>query len=161
MRKLTTLLLAGALGLGFGARAMADEGKTAGEHQGESVTLTDLPKAAQDTLNREAKGGKIEEVRKETGKDGTVKYEAEIVKNGKGRDIQVSESGKVLERGKAHDESKEPEKASEPSKTYDEGRKTYDEGKSRLDEGKSQMREKTQMPQDVSPTEPTPSPSQM
>jgi hypothetical protein len=116
MRKLTTLLLAGALGLGFGARAMADEGKTAPEHQGESVSLTDLPKAAQDTLNREAKGGQIEEVRKETGKDGKVKYEAEIVKNGQGRDIKVSEAGKVLERGKAHDESKEPEKSTAPEK---------------------------------------------
>ena len=117
MRKLTTLLLAGALGLGFGARAMADEGKTEAEHQGESVSLTDLPKAAQDTLQREAKGGKIEEVRKETGKDGKVKYEAEIVKNGKGRDIKVSEKGKVLERGKAHEESTEPEHSSEPKKT--------------------------------------------
>ena len=33
----------------------------------------------------------------------------EIVKNGKGTDIEVSADGKVLERGKTHDEKSEPE----------------------------------------------------
>ena len=59
----------------------------------------------EDAARRRRKGGKIEELRKETRKDGTVVYEAEIVKNGKGTDIEVSAEGKVLERGKTHDES--------------------------------------------------------
>lgn len=61
------------------------------------------------TLKHEAKGGKLEELRKETRKDGTVVYEAEIVKAGKGRDIEVSADGKVIGRGKTHDEKAEHE----------------------------------------------------
>jgi hypothetical protein len=105
MHKLTTLLLAGALGMGVGGRALADENESGHEHQ--SVTMAELPAPVQTTLKREAKGGKIEELRKETKKDGTVLYEAEIVKNGKGTDIEVNAAGKVVERGKAHDESGE------------------------------------------------------
>jgi hypothetical protein len=108
MRKLATLLLAGTLGVGFGARALADENESGHEHQ--SVTMADLPAPVQATFKRESKGGKIEELRKETRKDGTVIYEGEIVKNGKGTDIEVNSAGKVVERGKAHDESSEHEK---------------------------------------------------
>src|SRR3954447_15951173 len=98
MRKLATLLLAGTLGVGFGARALADENESGHEHQ--SVTMADLPAPVQATFKRESKGGKIEELRKETRKDGTVIYEGEIVKNGKGTDIEVNSAGKVVERGK-------------------------------------------------------------
>jgi hypothetical protein len=166
MRKLTTLLMAGALGMGFGARAMAEdttpgyptspagemergrsavegaakdtegavkdtgraatdtgramEGKTATDlsgHERESVSLSDLPAAAQDALKKEAKGGKIEEVTKETGKDGKVMYGAEIVKDGKGRDVEVSAEGKVLSKGKAHNESMEGTKSEKSEST--------------------------------------------
>ncbi len=105
MGKLATLLLAGALGMGFGARALADENETGHEHQ--SVAMADLPAPVQATFKRESKGGKIEELRKETRKDGTVIYEGEIVKNGKGTEIEVNSAGKVVERGKMHDESSE------------------------------------------------------
>ncbi len=108
MKTLVMALLAGMLSLGGLGRAMADEDEGGHEHQ--SVTMADLPAAAQKTLKREAKGGNIEELRKETRKNGTVVYEAEIVKNGKGTDIEVSAEGKVLERGKTHDESAEHEK---------------------------------------------------
>ena len=107
MRKMAVVLLAGTLGLGGVGRAVADEDEGSHEHQ--SVTMADLPAAAQKTLKREAKGGQIEELRKETQKNGKVVYEAEIVKNGKGTDIEVSADGKVLERGKPHDEKSEPE----------------------------------------------------
>ena len=107
MRKMAVALLAGTLGLGGAGRAMADEDE--GRHEHQSVSMADLPAAAQKTLKKEAKGGKVEELRKETRKDGTVAYEAEIVKNGKGTDIEVSADGKVLERGKTHDEKSEPE----------------------------------------------------
>jgi uncharacterized membrane protein YkoI len=108
MRRLSTLLLAGVLGLGVGGRALADENESGHEHQ--SVKMEELPAAVQTTFKHEAKGGQIEELRKETRKDGAVVYEGEIVKNGKGRDLEVSAAGKVLERGKAHDESSEHEK---------------------------------------------------
>jgi uncharacterized membrane protein YkoI len=108
MHKLATMLLAGTLGLGLGGSALAHENESGHEHQ--SVTMDDLPAAVQTTFKQEAKGGKIEELRKETRKDGAVVYEGEIVKNGKGRDLEVSATGKVLERGKTHDESSEHEK---------------------------------------------------
>ena len=105
MHKLATLLIAGALGLGVGGRALADENESGHEHQ--SVTMAELPAPVQKTLKREAKGGKVEELRKETKKDGSILYEAEIVKNGEGTDIEVNADGKVVERGKTHDESSE------------------------------------------------------
>ena len=107
MRKMVVALLAGALGLGGVGRAFADENEAGHEHQ--PVTMAELPAPVQKTLQREAKGGKLEELRKETRKDGRVIYEAEVVKNGKGTDIEVGADGKVLERGKAHDEKSEPE----------------------------------------------------
>jgi hypothetical protein len=107
MRHLLTALLAGMLSVGGIGRALADEDEAGHKH--ESVTMADLPAAAQKTFKREAKGGKVEELRKETRKDGSVAYEAEIVKSGKGSEIEVSAEGKILERGKAHDESSEPE----------------------------------------------------
>jgi hypothetical protein len=108
MRKLATFLLAGMLGVGLGARALAEENESGHEHQ--PVTMADLPAAVQSTFKHEAKGGKIEELRKETRKDGSVIYEGEIVKNGKGCDIEVNSAGKVVERGKTHDEKGEHEK---------------------------------------------------
>jgi uncharacterized membrane protein YkoI len=112
MRKLATLLLAGLLGAGFGVRALANENENENEsgHEHKSVTMAELPPAVQSTFKQEAKGGKIEELRKETRKDGSVIYEGEIVKNGKGTDIEVNSAGKVVERGKTHDESSEHEK---------------------------------------------------
>lgn len=101
-------MVAGAFGLGLGAPAFADENESGHEHQ--SVKMEELPAAAQATFKKEAKSGQIEDLRKEIRKDGTVVYEGEIVKNGKGRDLEVSAAGKVLERGKAHDESSEHEK---------------------------------------------------
>lgn len=108
MHKLATLLVAGVFGLGLGAPAFADENESGHEHQ--SVKMEELPAVAQATFRKEAKGGQLEELRKETRKDGTVVYEGEVVKNGKGRDLEVSATGKVLERGKAHDESSEHDK---------------------------------------------------
>jgi uncharacterized membrane protein YkoI len=108
MNKLATLFLAGALGAGLGSRALAEENESGHEHQ--PVTMAELPAAVQATFKHEAKGGQIEELRKETRKNGSVVYEGEIVKNGKGRELEVSSTGKVLERGKTHDEGSEHEK---------------------------------------------------
>jgi hypothetical protein len=114
MQKLTTLFLAGVLALGLGGRALAEENESGHEHQ--SVKIEDAPTAVQTTLKKEAKGGEIEELRKETRKDGTVIYEAEIVNSGKGRDLEVNAEGKILKRGKAHDEKGEHEKREHEAK---------------------------------------------
>jgi hypothetical protein len=107
MRRMAVALLAGTLGLGGVGRAVADENESGHKHQ--AVKMDDLPAAAQRTLNEEAQGGKIEELRRETRKDGTVSYEADVVKSGTGTEIEVSAEGKVLERGKPHDETSEHE----------------------------------------------------
>src|SRR5215471_12187583 len=88
MHKLATLLVAGALGLGFGGRTSADENESGHEHQ--TVTMAEVPAPVRATLEREAKGGKIEELRTETSKDGSFVYEAEIVKKGKATEIEVN-----------------------------------------------------------------------
>ncbi|HVX98001.1 MAG TPA: hypothetical protein VHK47_24005 [Polyangia bacterium] len=137
MTKMATWLLAGALGLGFaGGRAMAaepdndtddtnapsdtganrasDTGNTAETSpKGTQTTATelqmsDLPSAVRSTFKREAKGGKVEELRKETKKDGSVVYEGEIVKKGQGRELEVNSDGMVVDRGKSHNEKMEP-----------------------------------------------------
>jgi hypothetical protein len=70
MRKMLIALLAGMPSIGSVGRALADEDEAGHKH--ESVTMADVPAAAQKTLKREAKGAKIEELRKETHQDGTV-----------------------------------------------------------------------------------------
>src|SRR5687768_2018119 len=55
----------------------------------EKVRLEDCPEAVQKTIKDSAKGGRIVEVEKETKKDGTVVYEAEI-KHADGKEIEVT-----------------------------------------------------------------------
>jgi hypothetical protein len=100
MHKLATLFLAGTLGLGLSGRVLADENESGHRHQ--SVTMAELPAAVQTTFNSEAKGGKVEHLRKETRKGGAVIYEAEIINKGMGTNIEVNADGKVVERGKTH-----------------------------------------------------------
>jgi hypothetical protein len=70
------------------------------------VKMDALPGTVQDTLKQEANGGNIEELCKK-GDKGAEVYKAELVKEGKGRDIEVNAACKVLKTGKTHDESKE------------------------------------------------------
>jgi multidrug efflux pump subunit AcrA (membrane-fusion protein) len=107
MRIIGKLLLAGALALGgIGGVAYADHAK-----EGEKLTLTDLPPAVRATFQKEAQGGKIEELRSAT-RDGKTIYEGEIVSQGKGVDLQVGKDGKVVKRSAPHEEAGEhaPEK---------------------------------------------------
>ena len=85
-------------------------GEKGEHHKHHSVKMEDLPAAVQDTLRKEANGGKIEKLRKETNGRGQVVYEAEVVKDGKGTDIEVDSSGTVVERGQSHDENQEHER---------------------------------------------------
>jgi len=104
MKKGMVGVLGLSLGLGLSAPVFAHEN----EHErGQTVKMDDLPAAARTTFEKEAKGGKVEELRKETRKDGTIVYFGEIVNQGKGTDLKVSDTGKVLHRGKTHDESSE------------------------------------------------------
>jgi uncharacterized membrane protein YkoI len=92
---------------GLAGTVRADHEKKDG-HAHQKVNLSDLPSAVRSTFQKEAKGGEIEELRKET-RNGKTIYEGEVVSNGKGTNIEVSEEGKVLERSKPHSEATESE----------------------------------------------------
>jgi hypothetical protein len=63
----------------------------------EKVKLADCPEAVQKTINDQAQGGKIVEIEKETKKDGTVVYEAEIkTTDGKEVEVTVAADGTLL-----------------------------------------------------------------
>lgn len=99
----------------FATSAYADP-PNAEDHPQDTVTMSDLPSPVQKTVQREAKGKTIESIKKETTNDKTV-YEVELVSNGKGQEIEISDTGKVLQRHASHDERNEAEHASgHPSK---------------------------------------------
>lgn len=62
----------------------------------EKVKLGDCPEAVQKTIKEKANGGTIVEVEKETKKDGTVVYEAEIKKDGKEIEVVVAADGTLI-----------------------------------------------------------------
>ena len=63
----------------------------------EKVKLADCPEAVQKTINDNLSGGTIVEIEKETNKDGTVTYEAEVKKaDGTEIEIEVAADGKLI-----------------------------------------------------------------
>jgi hypothetical protein len=89
------VLLAAAVALALGLPTHAADKN--GEEKEETVKLADCPAAVQKTIKDNADGGKILEVEKETKKDGTVVYAAEVKKtDGKRVEIEVAEDGKLI-----------------------------------------------------------------
>lgn len=83
-------LLALVLCLGISLSVMAlDEDE-------EEVALSDCPDAVQKVIKAQAEGGEILEIERET-EDGQVVYEAEIRKDGKTFEVEISEDGEILE----------------------------------------------------------------
>ena len=78
-------------------------------HEMEKVSMDQLPAPVKATLEKEAKGGTIGDVTKETEK-GKAVYEAHITKDGKDHYINVREDGKVVKRESARKEAKEEAK---------------------------------------------------
>ena len=68
----------------------------------QSLSLKDLPRAVRATIKKHAAGGKITEIEKDT-VNGTVRYEAEVVRGGKVFDVLVSTKGKYLGTEKEED----------------------------------------------------------
>jgi uncharacterized membrane protein YkoI len=83
-------LLALAIGLALAIPALADSNE-------EKVQLKDCPDAVQKTIKQEAGEGTIVEIEKETKKDGTVVYEADVkMADGKKIEIKVAADGKLI-----------------------------------------------------------------
>ena len=71
----------------------------------EKVSLKDCPEAVQKTIKDSAKDGRIVEVEKETKKDGTIVYEAEIKRaDGKEVEVTVASDGTLLKTEVEDDE---------------------------------------------------------
>ena len=88
IKRIMGVLLAAGLALAIPALADGKE---------EKVKLADCPEAVQKTINDNANGGKIVEIEKETSKDGTVTYEAEVKKaDGTEIEIVVAADGKLI-----------------------------------------------------------------
>ncbi len=105
MKYLVALAVASAMTLG----ASSVPATYAGSDE-QKMTLEQVPPAVKATIEKEAKGGTIGEVVKETEKGKTF-YEAQITKkNGKNMFVHVREDGKVLKRESAKKEAKEDAK---------------------------------------------------
>jgi uncharacterized membrane protein YkoI len=73
-------------------------------HQHHMLKMEDLPAPVKSTLEREAKGMQVESIKKDVD-DGRVKYEVDLMSNGERHELEISESGKVLERKSSYDEN--------------------------------------------------------
>lgn len=90
----------------------------------EKVAVEQLPAPVKATVEKEAKGGTLGDVTRETEKGKTF-YEAKITdKNGKERFVHVADSGKVLKRESAKAEAKADAKA-DAKEAKDEAKKKY------------------------------------
>ena len=84
----------------------------------QSLSLKDLPRAVRATIKKHAAGGKIIEIEKDT-VNGTVRYEAEVVRDGKVFDVLVSTKGKYL--GTEKEEEDTDRKNEDDEEDNDEG----------------------------------------
>jgi len=84
----------------------------------QSLSLKDLPRAVRATIKKHAAGGEITEIEKDT-VNGTVRYEAEVVRDGKVFDVLVSTKGKYL--GTEKEEEDTDQKNEEDNEDNDEG----------------------------------------
>jgi uncharacterized membrane protein YkoI len=92
-----------------------ENGTIVGVEKGDQVKFEELPQQVRDSLLQEAKdGAMITEIEK-TRRDGQMAYEAEIEKDGKGRDVYISAEGRKLPdpSGMMDDASKSIDRAAE------------------------------------------------
>jgi hypothetical protein len=84
-----------------------DDGDDDGdEEESEAVTIDEVPQAVKDTLVKEADGGTIEEIEKET-EDGAVVYDADVVVNDEKFELKIDENGKLLSKEADEDEDQD------------------------------------------------------
>jgi hypothetical protein len=107
MERFGRWVLAGTLAVGGLGGTAFGHGKGE-EHAGKKITMDQLPSAVQSTFQQEASGGQIEELRS-LQKGGKTVYSGEVVQNGKGTELKVSEDGSILKRGATHNEASEKE----------------------------------------------------
>lgn len=87
----------------------------ADKEQSKAISLNDVPKPVRETILKQAKGGKVEEIEKET-EDGKTIYDADIVIDGKKFELKVGENGKLLSK-----QAEEDDKNADEDEKDDEG----------------------------------------
>jgi uncharacterized membrane protein YkoI len=97
--KTKSVLLAAVIGAGL-ACSVAAQGK---EHPGEMVDMKSLPAAVQQTINQQAAGGEVVQVKREDDPNGKWNYEVVVRSQGKERTFEVDPNGKLV---KTHGEKK-------------------------------------------------------
>ena len=78
------------VGLAFSAAAQLRE------QPGEMVELKSLPASVQQTINQQAAGGEIVQVKREDDATGKWNYEVVVRTNGKERGFEIDPNGKLL-----------------------------------------------------------------
>ena len=96
-----------------------DEGDDEGDDEGKAVSINDIPKPVKETILKQAKDGKVEEIEKKT-EDGKVIYDADIVIDGKKFELKVAENGKLLSKEADEDQDKDGDKDKEDQNGEDE-----------------------------------------
>ena len=81
-----------------GGCASSSSSRSRDDEREVTVTLAELPAAVRATLEREAAGGSIEEIERETGNDGLVVYSADTKIAGKVYDIEIAADGTLIGR---------------------------------------------------------------
>ncbi len=109
MRQVIGIVAAVAMVFGSAFSPVAVQAADTKEKDGQQLTMDQVPAPVKATLEREAKGGTVGQVTKETEKGKTF-YEAQIMKNGKERYVHVAMDGKVLKRESAKKEQKEEQR---------------------------------------------------
>jgi uncharacterized membrane protein YkoI len=97
--KTKSLLLTVVISAGL-ACGMAAQGK---EHPGEMVDMKSLPASVQQTINQQAAGGEVVQVKREDDPNGKWNYEVTVRSQGKERAFEVDPNGKLV---KTHGEKK-------------------------------------------------------
>jgi hypothetical protein len=97
MNKLATGIMALWLGAAGAGTAVA---------KGPALSTADLPPAVRTTFEKQARGGQVQELRREN-LNGQLVYSGQIVKKGRGTELRVSEQGKVVHKGTQHRRSKD------------------------------------------------------
>jgi hypothetical protein len=110
-KTIRTWVITMAMGTGLSLAAPIAFAQTAGGPAGgampggaaamQPMTMNDLPSSVRRTLEKEAKGNPVAEIRKGTDENGRTLYMAEVGSGKKATDLTISPEGKVLSR-KAH-----------------------------------------------------------
>ena len=95
------LVVATALGAGACSDISGDERR--GEGTGEKVSIDQLPAAAKTAIEREAAGGQIIDISRET-KRGQTSYEVKIAKGGQESKVHIASDGTKIEAAAGEDD---------------------------------------------------------